>query len=182
MVAERERLNRAFHESVVYFQVIESSDSSSENTPEEEAKEEKRPAKDVSTEKIKCKIVCIKSDPFQNKKIVGRMTLKKKHNKDHFLFIPYNPRYPNFEVGKNPFEGKQHRTILDKKYFSAKVRPWGEHERFPHVDIIDIFGEVGEVEVECKALLQENNIYEADFTEETQKSLARFTDNLTKEG
>jgi len=110
------------------------------------------------------------------------MTLKKKHNKDHFLFIPYNPRYPNFEVGKNPFEGKQHRTILDKKYFSAKVRPWGEHERFPHVDIIDIFGEVGEVEVECKALLQENNIYEADFTEETQKSLARFTDNLTKEG
>lgn len=48
--------------------------------------------------------------------------------------------------------------------------------------MIEVFGEVGEVEVECKALLQENNIYEADFTEETQKSLSRFTDNLTKEG
>jgi hypothetical protein len=60
-----------------------------------------------------------------NKKIIGRLTVKKKHNRDHYMFQPYNPKYPNFEVGKNPFEGRQHKPLLDKKYFTAKVRPWG---------------------------------------------------------
>jgi SOS-response transcriptional repressor LexA len=38
-----------------------------------------------------------------NKKITGRLTVKKKQNRDHYMFQPYNPKYPNFEVEKNPF-------------------------------------------------------------------------------
>jgi len=109
---------------VVYFQLIDSGeDSSSERSSDEEVELAKN-ANDPK-QKIRCKVVCIKLDSLHGKKIVGRLTVKKKHNKDHFLFIPHNPRYPNFEVAKNPFEAKQHRPLLDKKYFSAKPRPWG---------------------------------------------------------
>lgn len=127
LVAEREHLNRAFHESVVYFQLLDDIESSSELSESEEHEIDKlAPKKDERGDKIKCKVVCIKSNPFQNKVIVGRLTVNKKHNKDQFKFSPYNARYPHFEVVKNPFEGKQYRPLLDKKYFSAKVKSWDE--------------------------------------------------------
>jgi hypothetical protein len=71
--------------------------------------------------------VFIKENPLLEKDIIGKLGIRRRSDRDHFLFEPNNKKYPNFEVGKNPFEAKKHRTLYDQQYFVAKARAWTEY-------------------------------------------------------
>lgn len=118
-------MNRAFQDSVVYFQVIQDTDSSGEE--EEEDEKEEVAAVVNEHQRVKCRIVGIKENPALETEIIGKLSVRRRGERDHYLFEPNNKRFPNFEVGKNPFEAKKYRQLYEQQYFLAKARVWTEH-------------------------------------------------------
>ena len=77
------------------------------------------------------------------------------------MFEPINEKIRSMNV----VEGKPKFDKYKENYYIATFLSWKTTEKYPTCRLLRQFGTIGDIEVECKVLLQMNNVYEGDFGE-----------------
>ena len=138
--------------------------------------------------KYEGEIVFILKNPIEVSEIVGKIQFYK-NNKCLFNsnFFPIDKKLPKMIVKKlsNEMEKKEKNLLDEKKldsiYFVGKYITWELNSFIPFVEIIDIFGNCGDVETECQALLKNQNVDFPDFKKETFDYLKSYEKNMKNE-
>ena len=67
-----------------------------------------------------------------------------------------------------------------ENYMTAKYSEWKTTDYTPNVELVGSLGSLGDIEIECKALLTEYEVNSEDFTEWTNNYLKKFQDQCNE--
>lgn len=62
----------------------------------------------------------------------------------------------------------------EKFYVQAKFVNWDRKNKTPDAILTKIIGEIGDIEIECQALLAKNEIYTEDFGDDCVKEMTEY--------
>jgi len=103
-----------------------------------------------------------------NEKIVGYINLNspykmKINNKIYHLFNPLDKKYEQFYVSLNTDKYK------GKIYTIINFKCWDENSKYPHGNLIDIIGKVGDIDNDILALMYHYQVYQKKMTIDKNK-------------
>ncbi|KAL4499157.1 hypothetical protein ABPG72_017059 [Tetrahymena utriculariae] len=145
----------------------------------------------VDQSKLAAKIVYIFENPYENDKIVGYLdevqdNRQKMNGKKKYWFIPKYSKLPKMIPVEfsDEFQHQVEENDIDinKTYVVGKIKDWNEESYYPLATISECLGERGDIEVECDTLLKEFDVYNQDFTPETEEYLNKYREQLNEKG
>ncbi|KRX03593.1 Nucleic acid-binding, OB-fold [Pseudocohnilembus persalinus] len=135
----------------------------------------------VKLKKLHAIVVSIEKNVCQDKTMIGYLKLNKYNE---LLFTSLEKRLFQFRIewdNKEIYEKVQaDENYRDNTYFKGVYQGWPITQRLPVVKINDELGEKGNIEIECQALLQDNNVYVDDFSQECTDYLKSFDSQLNE--
>ncbi|EGR29265.1 rnb family protein, putative, partial [Ichthyophthirius multifiliis] len=148
---------------------IKQKNNNNEWETQSESIEDKEQIEDTqSKRRLVGKVVYIFNDQIVDQNVFIGTLQQQRDGK--MLFLPNNNRYPRMIpiLGDNikKFQGQ-----IKDFYVKGTLKNWERNQQNPTILCEDILGSIGDIEIECRALLEENQIISDDFSIKTKEYL-----------